>query len=276
MKYKQQRRRTHPLTPDEETTLLALHEQRWNLEPAAYQALFETLDREFHWRERYTALAEQHGPRELPLFEREMVGPLRKQLMRVGVLDPHDDALVERAARALSWRRLTALPEFDPFRRLSVRYPADNAYRERIIQAVLMADELEGIGLRLERLDPKPLTPPAVASDAPRKIAREEANERVADYLRQQASGGDPFSLTRDQVSAATGVSKGGVSNTPAWKAFCTKRNALRKPGARNIPLTDYLQTILPDDLAESPEMAELLEKRSPRPYGPLKEPRTE
>jgi hypothetical protein len=102
-------------------------------------------------------------------------------------------------------------------------------------------------------------TPPA---DRSKGIPRAEAEIRVRQWLAANAKD-DPASITRDAVASETGVSKGGVSNTAAWKAFSERRDAEAKPGAREVPLTDCMQAAIPADCESPDEVAALIEEQA-------------
>jgi hypothetical protein len=132
-------------------------------------------------------------------------------------------------------------------------------------------------------------TPPAKRLKG---IPLDEANVRVRDWLAANAKD-DPAGITRDGIADGTGVSKGQVSNTPAWIAFRDRRKAGAKPAAREIPLTtsnqdinaykdfrrenldetlerrghkvspaDAMQAVVPSDCEGSDELAALIEEQ--------------
>jgi hypothetical protein len=90
---------------------------------------------------------------------------------------------------------------------------------------------------------------------------REEAEILVREWLMKNAKD-DPASITRDAVHVGTGISTGQISQTAAWKAFIERRNAEAKPRAREIPLTDTMQAVVPDDYAKPDELAALIEEQ--------------
>ncbi|MBM3978696.1 MAG: hypothetical protein FJ304_00135 [Planctomycetes bacterium] len=92
-------------------------------------------------------------------------------------------------------------------------------------------------------------------------VPRDEAEVRVREWLEKHAAD-DPDAVTRDTVSAETGVSAGGVSNTSAWKAFCARRTANKKPVARDVPLTETMKAIIPADCETPDELAALIEEQ--------------
>jgi hypothetical protein len=98
-------------------------------------------------------------------------------------------------------------------------------------------------------------------ADRRKGIPREEAEILVREWLMKNAKH-DPASITRDAVHAGTGVSTGQISQTAAWKAFIERRNAEAKPRAREIPLTDTMQAVVPDDCAMPDELAALIEEQ--------------
>ena len=78
-----------------------------------------------------------------------------------------------------------------------------------------------------------------------RGIPRAEAEILVRDWLAKHAKE-NPAGITRDAVAAGTGVSTGMVSKTAAWKAFRERRDAEAKPGAREVPLSEQLEAVIP------------------------------
>ena len=92
-------------------------------------------------------------------------------------------------------------------------------------------------------------------------IPFEEAMIIVREWLEKNAKA-NPDDVTRDAIAAATGVSAGNVSKTPAWKAFDEHRKAEAKLRVREVPLTDAMQAIIPDDLETPAELAELIEEQ--------------
>ncbi len=87
----------------------------------------------------------------------------------------------------------------------------------------------------------------------PKRTTRAEAEVLVRDWLTKHAKD-NPAAVTRDAVAAGTGVSAGTVSNTAAWQAFRDRRDAESKPGARNIPLSDQLEAVIPHGTAGKAE----------------------
>jgi hypothetical protein len=94
-----------------------------------------------------------------------------------------------------------------------------------------------------------------------RRVPADEAEIRVREWLLEHAKD-NPTAVTRDAVAAGTGVSKGQVSKTAAWKAFKERRDAGTKPGAREVPLTETMQATIPADCPRSDELAELIEEQ--------------
>ena len=79
------------------------------------------------------------------------------------------------------------------------------------------------------------------------RITAAEAEILVRDWLHRHAAR-DPFGVSIRQVAAAVGVAVGTVAKTAAWKAFAARRKALRPPTAREVPLSDGMLSVLPDD----------------------------
>lgn len=88
-----------------------------------------------------------------------------------------------------------------------------------------------------------------------------EAEILVRDWLLKHAKD-NPTGITRDAVAAGTDVSAGQVSKTAAWKAFRERRDAEAKPGAREVPLTDAMQAVVPGDCETPDELAALIEEQ--------------
>jgi hypothetical protein len=101
-------------------------------------------------------------------------------------------------------------------------------------------------------------TPPAVRWKG---LPLEEANVVVRKWLEANAQD-NPAGVTRDRVSAETGISAGQVSNSPAFVAFQDRRKAEAKPSPREIPLTDAIQAAVPSDVETPDELAQLIEEQ--------------
>ncbi len=95
----------------------------------------------------------------------------------------------------------------------------------------------------------------------PKGVPKDEAEIRVRKWLEQNAKA-NPFAVTRDGVADGTGVSKGMVSNTAAWKAFQERRKADAKPKGREIPLTDSMIAVIPNRDARPDKLAALIEEQ--------------
>jgi hypothetical protein len=95
-----------------------------------------------------------------------------------------------------------------------------------------------------------------------RHILRAEAEVLVRDWLEENAKE-KPASITRDAVSAGTGVSTGMVSRTAAWKAFRDRRDAGKKPASRDVSLSGAMLTTIPADCARPDQVAELVEEQN-------------
>jgi hypothetical protein len=98
-------------------------------------------------------------------------------------------------------------------------------------------------------------------NNRPKRIPRAEAEILVRDWLRKNAKQ-NPASITRDAVAAGARVSTGMVSKTAAWKAFRERRDAEAKPGAREVPLTETMQAVIPADCARPDELPALIEEQ--------------
>ncbi|HEY2787425.1 MAG TPA: hypothetical protein VGJ05_20890 [Fimbriiglobus sp.] len=86
-----------------------------------------------------------------------------------------------------------------------------------------------------------------------------EAEILVREWLNKNAKV-NPGAVLRDGVAAETGVSRGNVSKSAAWKAFQEKRNAKKKPGVRELRLPESMQAILPAACVRPDEPSELFE----------------
>jgi hypothetical protein len=101
--------------------------------------------------------------------------------------------------------------------------------------------------------------PPPVGR--PRGTPLEEANILVRVFLEENARD-NPAAITRDAVAKATGVSTGQVSKTPAWQAFRERRDAEAKPEVREVPLTERMRSVVPDNCETPYEIAALIEEQ--------------
>jgi hypothetical protein len=99
------------------------------------------------------------------------------------------------------------------------------------------------------------------ANNRAKGIPLAEAEILVRDWLLKYAKD-NPAGITRDAVAAGIDVSAGQVSKTAAWKAFRERRDAEAKPGAREVPLTDAMQAVVPGDCETPDELAALIEEQ--------------
>jgi hypothetical protein len=97
---------------------------------------------------------------------------------------------------------------------------------------------------------PAKTDPPAVPRRKQRVPAK-EANIRVRDWLAKHGTE-DPSAVKVAHVAEATGVSTGGVANTPAWNAFEERRKA-RSCAPRTIPLSNEILYARPDEAQIEP-----------------------
>jgi hypothetical protein len=100
--------------------------------------------------------------------------------------------------------------------------------------------------------------PPGARS---KRIPRAEAEILVRDWLAMNAKD-NPAGITRDRLAAETGVSTGQVSLTAAWIAFRERRDSETKPTAREVPLTDAMQAVVPSDCKTPDELAALIDEQ--------------
>jgi hypothetical protein len=101
----------------------------------------------------------------------------------------------------------------------------------------------------------------AESTPQPKGIPLAEANIRVRDWLEANAKE-NPLAVTRDAVADATGVSKGQVSNTLAWKAFQEGRSKLKQGSVREVPLSEEMQVFIPSDIVPPDELVALIEEQ--------------
>lgn len=93
------------------------------------------------------------------------------------------------------------------------------------------------------------------------RIPKDEANILVREYLEHSIA--DPFSITREMVAAATGVSTGGVSNTNAWKAFDEERKRLKPARSREVQVNDMnMFANIPNNTVSSVELEQLIKEQ--------------
>lgn len=92
-------------------------------------------------------------------------------------------------------------------------------------------------------------------------VSKSEAEALVRDWLTKHAAE-NPAGVTRDAVAKAVGVSTGTVSKTAAGQAFRVRRDADKKPGKREIPLTDAMLAVVPGDCQAPDELAALIEEQ--------------
>ncbi|HJZ53636.1 MAG TPA: hypothetical protein VKE74_01680, partial [Gemmataceae bacterium] len=92
-------------------------------------------------------------------------------------------------------------------------------------------------------------------------ISRAEAEVLVREWLAQHAKD-NPTDVTRDGIAAGTGVSTGMVSTTTAWKVFRDRRAAEAKPMAREVPLSEKMEAVIPANCPNPAELAALIEEQ--------------
>jgi hypothetical protein len=104
-------------------------------------------------------------------------------------------------------------------------------------------------------------SPTAKPARSRKRIPLAEAEILVRNWLSECVKD-DPFSVTRDAIAIATGVSTGSVSKTKAWRAFNERRKEEAGTVPREVPLTDTLQAALPNDCKTPLELAALMEEQ--------------
>jgi len=108
---------------------------------------------------------------------------------------------------------------------------------------------------------PSPINPEPAPPGKPKGIPAGDAEVRVRDWLVVNAKK-NPSDIRRDAVAEGTGVSKGAVSNTAAWKAFKQRRDADSKPVVREVPLTATMRVNIPAK-GDSEELHALTEEQA-------------
>jgi hypothetical protein len=96
------------------------------------------------------------------------------------------------------------------------------------------------------------------------KLTPDERDKAVRDYLRKRIEAGTSDSVTRDGVAAATGISNGAVSGTPAWKRFASAREA-KPPRPGDSHCSEIDEAIRRVDWAAVQSAQEREAERTPR-----------
>ena len=95
-----------------------------------------------------------------------------------------------------------------------------------------------------------------------RKGVPQADTDNCVDIWLSKNAKADPASITRKAVAAATGASTGAVSKTPAWIAFCRRRDAEAKRRLREVPLTDTMQASVPANSVRCDQLAAAIKEQ--------------
>jgi hypothetical protein len=159
-----------------------------------------------------------------------------------GVWTPFDSIRVVEALRQLDKDGTTAWL----WARLWEKWP--------VIRDIIYELSL-GQGMALSPTSPGPAANGSSKSSphsAKQRVPTEEANIRVRDWLKEHAKA-DPEKVTIRDVVEGTGVSQGGVHNTPAWRAFQEEREKQKGGEPRTVHLSKGIEGSRPDDTEDSP-----------------------
>ena len=85
-----------------------------------------------------------------------------------------------------------------------------------------------------------------------RGVPKNEADIRVRKWLLANSKA-DPDAVTVSKIAAATGVSRGAVSNNSMWQAFHGERKRRRTGKVRTVPLTGGMLVVMPAETADDP-----------------------
>lgn len=218
------------------------------------------------WARRLKSLAVELSAQGLELWLAEQK---RAAVAAVDAFDAHDDPRADvhlarlTDAAVVATLLADAVEQDTPEVEAALQALADRGMDQRQIAPHQHLRAMERAWHRY--VCPKPASaPPAGTTESkggkPR-ISSDEAEILVGDWLRANAKD-DPARVTRDAVADATGVSKGGVSNTAAWKAFKRRRDAESKPGARDVQMSDKMLAKIPSGCAGPDDVAALVEEQ--------------
>jgi hypothetical protein len=121
--------------------------------------------------------------------------------------------------------------------------PADKPDPDRFLaslEELLAKHGLTGLGDRLSQLQPP------VESRRYRRVNKDEDNRTVSQYIRSLREKGTPIEeISRDRIAQQTGIPKGGVSHTPAWKALSKEKELARiktRPETAGDPVAEAIE----------------------------------
>ena len=146
------------------------------------------------------------------------------------------------------------------FRVLADRFDPQQSDLASDIDAIIAETSIVG-ALGLEPAMSGPLTLDGNEPNTPRQavkgIPQAETNVLVRDWLDENAKI-NLDKVTRDRIADGTGASKGSVSNSAAWKAFTAERKKRSTSKLREVPLTDEMLAVIPDDRKPGRELSQL------------------